>query len=97
VGKYRVNLEDLDLVGAQSINTAIDLSDVVVVDEIGPMELFSSKFKEAAKKALESDKLVIAVVHYKAQDELVRDTKSRLDAETFEVTLENRENLSENS
>jgi len=31
------------------------------------MELFSNKFKEAAQKALDSGKLVIAVVHQKAQ------------------------------
>jgi nucleoside-triphosphatase len=62
-----VNLEDLDSIGAQSINTAIDRSDVVVVDEIGPMELFSAKFKEAAKKALENDKLVNSGCAFQSQ------------------------------
>ncbi len=95
VGKYRVNLDDLDSVGVQAIDTAVDCNDVVVIDEIGPMELFSAKFRDAAKKALESSKLVIAVVHQKAQDELVRETKSRIDAKVFEVTEENRETLHE--
>ena len=68
---------------------------MVAIDEIGPMELFSAKFKEAAKRALNSSKLVITVVHQKAQDELVREAKSRVDAEVFEVTTENRDTLLE--
>ena len=95
VGKYHVNLADLDSIGVQAINTAIERNDVVVIDEIGPMELFSQKFKEAAQKALESRKLVIAVVHQKAQDKLVTDAKSRSDAEVFKVTTQNRETLHE--
>ena len=68
---------------------------MVVIDEIGPMELFSAKFKEAAKRALNSSKLVITVVHQKAQDELVREAKSRVDSEVFEVTIEDRDTLHE--
>jgi nucleoside-triphosphatase len=95
MGKYRVNLKDLETIGAQAINTAVERSDIVAIDEIGPMELFSSKFKEAAKKALESKKLVIAVVHWKAQDKLVVNAKTRADAEVFTVTTQNRETLHE--
>jgi nucleoside-triphosphatase len=93
VGKYHVNLGDLESVGVQAINTAIELNNVVVIDEIGPMELFSGKFKETAKKALESRKLVIAVVHQKAQNKLVADAKSRADAQVFTVTTQNRKTL----
>jgi nucleoside-triphosphatase len=95
VGKYRVNLFDLDSIGAQAINTAIEKSDVIAIDEIGPMELFSPKFKEAAQKALESNKLVIAVVHWKAQEKMVTEAKGRKDAEVFTATIENREKLSD--
>ncbi len=97
VGKYRVNLEDLENVGARAILDAVDNSDVVAIDEIGPMELFSEKFKEAATKALESGKPVIAVVHWRAQDKLVMDAKKRADAEVFIVTVENRENLADSA
>ncbi|MFB3889938.1 MAG: NTPase [Candidatus Bathyarchaeia archaeon] len=93
VGKYRVNLSDLEGIGAQAILDALAKSDVVAVDEIGPMELFSAKFKEATRKALANDKPVLAVVHWKAQDRLVLEAKSRLDAETKVVTMENRELL----
>jgi nucleoside-triphosphatase len=95
VGKYRVNLEDLNDLGAQAITDAVANCDVVAVDEVGPMELFSAKFKRAVQKALESHKLVIAVVHWRANDTLVVQAKKREDSEVFTVTHENRDKLPE--
>ena len=59
------------------------------------MELFSQKFKQAVKQALESKKLVLAVVHAKARDQLINEAKQREDAEIFTVTLANRDKLAE--
>jgi nucleoside-triphosphatase len=95
VGRYRVNLEDLDGVGAQAVTDAVEKCAVVAIDEVGPMELFSAKFKEAVRKALESHKLVMVVVHWKANDKLIHEAKSREDQETFTVTYENRDGLPE--
>ena len=95
VGKYRVNIEDLNTVGAQAVTDAVEKCEVIAIDEIGPMELFSEKFKAAAWKALDSRKLVIAVVHWKAQNKLINEAKKREDAETINVTVENREKLHE--
>jgi nucleoside-triphosphatase len=95
VGKYHVNLADLKKVGAQAIIEAVETCDVIAIDEIGPMELLSERFREAARKSLDSRKLVIAVVHWKTQDELTGAAKNRQDAETINVTPENREKLSE--
>jgi nucleoside-triphosphatase len=93
VGKYRVNIEDLNNIGAQAVTEAVEKCEVIAIDEIGPMELFSERFKEAVRKALESHKLVLAVVHWKAQDTLINEARKREDAETTSVTLENRESL----
>jgi len=95
VGRYRVNIPDLEAVGAAAISKAVERCDAVAIDEIGPMELFSDRFKQAAIKALDSSRLVIAVVHGKAQDPLINEARKREDAETFAVTMENRGNLHE--
>ena len=95
VGKYHVNMEDLEKIGATAIAEAVEKCDAVAVDEIGPMELFSQKFKQAVKQALESKKLVLAVVHAKAREPLINEAKQRDDAETFTVTLANRDKLTE--
>jgi len=93
VGKYRVNMNDLNSVGAQAVAHAVANCAVVAIDEIGPMELFSAKFKEATQKALESSKPVLAVVHWKAHDKLINEARSRQDSATFTVTQENRNKM----
>lgn len=93
VGKYCVNLADLDCVGTEAILKAIGECDVVAIDEIGPMELFSEKFRKAVQEAIESGKLVVGVVHWKARDKLVDMVKMHPDTEIFTVTFENRDKL----
>jgi nucleoside-triphosphatase len=93
VGKYRVNLEDLNRVGVYAILYAVENLDVIAIDEIGPMELYSEKFKEAVEKAVKSSKLVVGIVHWKARDKLIDMIKAREDAEIFIVTYENRDKL----
>jgi len=95
VGKYHVNLQDLDNIGTAAITQALEKCSAIVVDEIGPMELYSQKFKQAVAQTLESKKLMLAVVHRKAKDPLVTQVKRRVDAEIFNVTFSNRENLPE--
>ena len=95
VGKYRVNVTDLNNIGVEAIIYAVENCDVVAIDEVGPMELFSEKFRDAVRRALESPKLVMAVVHWKAQDRLINDAKNMEDTEIITVTSENRERLSE--
>ncbi|MBS7608083.1 MAG: NTPase [Candidatus Bathyarchaeia archaeon] len=93
VGKYRVNLADLDSVGAEAILKAVKECDVVAIDEIGPMELFSEKFRKAVQEAVKSGKIVVGVVHWKARDKLVEAVKAHPDTEIFTVTFENRDKL----
>jgi nucleoside-triphosphatase len=95
VGRYRVNLEDLNSIGAEAIVKAAESLDVVVIDEVGPMELFSEKFKEAVRRAVESGKVVVGVVHWKARDRLIEEVKAREDTEIITVTHENRDKLHE--
>ncbi len=93
ISKYCVNLSHLDAIGAGSILNAVANADVIVVDEIGPMELFSPAFKEAVSRAVESEKPVLGTIHYRARDPLITAIKAREDAEILEVTQKNREHL----
>jgi len=95
IGRYRVNLNDLDNIGAAAIANAVEECNVVAIDEIGPMELFSQRFKEAVLKAVESRKLVVGVVHLKARDHLIDNVKAREDAEVHVITYQNRDNIHE--
>jgi nucleoside-triphosphatase len=93
VGKYTVNLTDLDAIGAHSITSALLQSEpqILIIDEIGPMELKSVRFLDAVENALSSDKQLIVTVHQRSAHELVRRIKSAF--EIMEVTEANRDEL----
>lgn len=93
VGKYRVNLDDLESLGAKAIREAVKSADVIAIDEIGPMELHSQPFKQAVQEAMDSGKPVIATIHFKATDAFVKAIKTRPDAELIEATFQNRDDL----
>jgi len=95
VGKYGVNLSDLENIGATAISEAAEECVAVAVDEVGPMELFSQKFKTAVRQALDSKKLVLAVIHAKAQNPLISYAKQREDAVLYTLNLGNRQIMPE--
>jgi len=93
VGKYIVNLTDLDSIGANSIKNALTQPDpiIIIVDEIGPMELKSNKFIKAVEEAVESGKSMLVSVHQKSEHELVKKVKKEF--EMCEVTEDNRDDI----
>ncbi len=93
IGKYRVNSRDLEEIGAGAIFSAITDADLIVIDEVGPMELTSTRFKDAVRAALACGKPVLGTVHRNAQDPIVKAIKSGAGIEVIEVTHANRENL----
>jgi nucleoside-triphosphatase len=89
LGKYGINLEDLENIGVKAIERAIREKEVVVIDEIGKMEFFSEKFKRVVSEALDSDRIVIGVIHRNLLDTL----KFRSDVEILEVNLNNHQEI----
>ena len=68
--------------------------ELVVIDEIGKMELFSDRFRSFVRNALNSDKQVLASISLKG-NEFIREIKQRLDVQLLEVTHGNRDRLPE--
>ncbi len=95
VGKYRVNLSDLDTIGAGSILRAVKECDLVVIDEIGPMELHSEKFIAAVKTAFVDAENVLATIHQRARHALIEDLRRRSDISLYEIDEGSREAVME--
>ncbi|MFZ0511105.1 MAG: NTPase [Candidatus Nitrosopolaris sp.] len=93
LGKYFVNVAGCRF-AAERLTNAIRNSEVIVCDEIGPMELKSREFVDSVKNLLYVDKKVIVVLHQKLQhvvtDEF-RDKSSLL----INLDLENRDKVNE--
>lgn len=93
IGKYRVNLTDLGVIGGGSVLGALQTADILAIDEIGPMELSSKTFRNILIRAVESNKPMLGTIHYGLRNTLVTDIKEREDVEILKVTYENREKL----
>ncbi len=90
VGKYHVNLEDLNNIGVAAIKNAIN-AELIVIDEIAPMEFKSQEFVKAVEETLDSDKSMLVVLHQKSNHELAE--RIRKEFEVYTVTRENRDSL----
>ncbi|UCE40031.1 MAG: AAA family ATPase [Candidatus Aminicenantes bacterium] len=62
VGRYGVDIDVLEEMGCQVILQAMDTENIILVDEIGKMELFSDKFRTALIDALNSPQKVLATI-----------------------------------
>jgi len=62
VGKYGVDVDSLDRVGVSALRKAAEQCDLVVVDEIGKMELFSADFREAVLEIIGGGKRVLGTI-----------------------------------
>lgn len=94
VGKYRVDIDALEDIAANSLIMARKEADLIAIDEIGKMELFSELMRLSIIEALDCTKKVIATIG-DMEDEFTDKIKKREDVEIIKVTAENRDGLAE--
>jgi nucleoside-triphosphatase len=92
VGKYGLHLFTLEAVGVKAIREATRTQQLVVIDEIGPMELRSAIFRDAVSEALDSNVPILATIVARPLPfaDLI---KERTDVTVIEVRPDNREQL----
>ena len=62
VGRYGVCINVLEKLGCHAITPANDTKNIIIVDEIGKMELFSEKFRTTLIDVLDSPQKVLATI-----------------------------------
>ncbi len=94
VGRYGVQVQTMEKIGIPALQKAISDNDkdLVVIDEIGRMELFSPAFQRAILEALDSSKPVLGVLQDRVFP-LAQRIRGREDTRMIHVTLENRDHL----
>lgn len=75
VGRYRVFVENLDGFASRVVEEAVNCCQVLIVDEIGPMELLSSRFRDVLRGVFKHAKRAIITIHYFSRDPLVIEAK----------------------
>jgi nucleoside-triphosphatase len=92
VGRYHVDVPALEAVGVAALLTATAEADLIVVDEIGKMELCSPRFVPALEAALASRKPVLGTV-LQAPHPWIDGLKRRPRVELYRLTERNRGDL----
>ncbi len=92
VGKYGLNLSALEAVGVKAIRESVRMQQLVVIDEIGPMEIRSAIFRDAVNEALDSSAPILATIVARSLP-FTDAIKKRADVTVIEVRPDNREQL----
>ncbi|MBC8313835.1 MAG: NTPase [Candidatus Cloacimonetes bacterium] len=90
VGKYGVNVNAFEKIGIPALKNADENTDLIVIDEIGKMEMFSPKFCNMLEKIFDSHKPILATIKEK-DCKLTAKLKARDDVKIFHITTQNRD------
>ena len=89
VGKYGVDIRVLDDLGVKALDEAMN-KDIIVIDEIGKMEMESKKFVEKVREILHMEKNLIMTLNKKSRNPLLQEIRRMDDIRFLEVTVVNR-------
>jgi len=92
VGKYGLDISALDGLGLDALRATLEAGKLVVIDEIGPMELHSARFRQAVLEILDSDASLLGTISSRGTpftDQVKRHPSVKL----VEVTPANRNTL----
>lgn len=92
LGKYGIDMESFESVALSALENAIKSRSIIIVDEIGYMELKSKRFRELVERALDSPSPLLATIMKNCFDFPDR-IKARKDVALFNVRVDNREGL----
>lgn len=90
VGKYGVELTSIERF---SKNLEWDDSEIIIIDEIGPMELKSKEFIKMIEMILLSDKSCLFTIHLKSGHFLLK--KVRKEFEVLVIDEKNRDSIAD--
>ncbi len=96
VGKYTVHTDDLDNIGSRALESALndDSIELIFIDELGPMEMTSPRFRQVVETLLkQSSKPVIASYKLHSHFPIVENALKATSTLHLEVKIDNREIL----
>ena len=92
LGKYSIFINEFEAYLDMALNIEKDIIDLLIIDEIGKMELFSKKFQDLIKKFFQSEVSIMATIGQKVRHP-IKDFILRIQNTTLLVL--NRENREE--
>ena len=91
VSKYHVSVEDIDSLIIPELIEARRSHNLIIIDEIAKMELFSKLFAPEVRKCLDTGRVVGTI--QKRQGPFLDEVRKRTDVRILELTLSNRDEI----
>ena len=91
IGKYIVNIRDIDDIAIPSIAQARKSDKLIIIDEIASMELCSPLFEPEVLKCLDTRRVLGSI--QQRHSRFLSSIRERTDTELLEITLSNRDNM----
>ena len=94
ISRYGVDLDTFERICLEELKNAITNDNIkyIIIDEIGPMQLFSKEYKRLLIELLKSKKQVIGTIFMNPY-EWLDDFKKKDGIELIEITFDNRDEL----
>ena len=89
-GRYGINVAALEGLGTRALAEARESADVIVIDEVGKMEVESEVFTRAIVDTLGTNKSIVMTLHKKSRNPLLQDIRRRDELRLLEVTPVNK-------
>ena len=93
VGRYGVDISLFEALVLPALERALQEKEIIVIDEIGKMELFSQAFQEMVIQILDQDERHVLGVIHQGRDSFAATVKRRRDVEVIAVSHANRDDL----
>lgn len=90
IGKYGVNIEEFEKICLPTLESALDNDKIIIIDEIGPMQMYSERYKELLLRLEKSEKIIVGTIFSDKYD-FIDDYKKLMNVDTIELTFENRD------
>lgn len=92
VGKYKVDVEGFEKIALAELERSLSAVQLIVIDEIGKMELASGKFRKLVEVVFNSSALVVATIG-RGTGNLLEELKKKEEVNSLTITRENRDEL----
>ena len=89
-GRYGISLAALEGLGTRALAEAREAADVIVIDEVGKMEVESDVFTQSVMDTLDAEKSIVMTLHKKSRNPLLQDIRRRDELRLLEVTPVNK-------
>lgn len=90
VGKIGMDVSKFDPIAVNALKNAAAECDIIVIDEVGKLEVESEAFVETVREVLDAEKPMIITLHKKSRNPLLQDIRRRDDVRILEITPTNR-------